>query len=184
MHHFGPSWGPLRAILGPSCGSSEGHFCATSSRIRHLHLPNASRFFQSCSHVSFLPRSVFVRRHRGFGTSGAVLWPLWGSKMASRGPKMAPRWVQDGPAMATRGSKMAARSPKMFSGWPQDPPNGFNVFPRWLQEVIRWPQGVSRWSQEPQETHQEQHSCFGVLMCVCMLMQMRLCKSGCECGCV
>ena len=144
---FGQSWGHLAALRGLFlCDVIEDSTCSAS---------RASRYFQSCSHASFLSRSIFVRRHRGFGHSEAVLKLLRGSKLASRwhqdGPNMAPRC----PNTATEGPKTAARGPRKASEWPQDAPTGSMIVPRWpqeaprwLQEVIRWPRQASRWSQE------------------------------------
>ena len=48
------------------------------ARIHHIALPRASRSFQSCSEACFLPKSIFVRRHRTKAHSDIVLLPSCG----------------------------------------------------------------------------------------------------------
>ena len=122
--HLGAFLGYLGAILGAVLQLPGGHFCATSTKIRHLHLPRALRSFQSCSKACLLPRPIFVRRHRGSGLSAVILWPPLGLQDGFRrpqsgpkrppgGPKMAPRWPQDGPKMAQMGRRWAQGGSKI-----------------------------------------------------------------------
>ena len=108
------------------------YFCATSSRIRHLPICHylSTLFHRVSPGVGLF---IFVRRHRGFGTSwtmlqsspvmssqlgprlfqdGSKMTPIGpmrskdGHKMASRGPRMAPRGLKMDPKMTPRGPKM------------------------------------------------------------------------------
>ena len=48
------------------------------ARIHHIAIPMASRSFQSCSDARFVPKSIFVRRHRTKAHSDIVLLPSCG----------------------------------------------------------------------------------------------------------
>ena len=83
------------------CGTSQCHFCATSSSETHLRRPN------------FLARSKIIQDDRQDpqdGTEDDLKMVQVGPKSAPRGPKSTqdlPRWPPNGPKMAHDGLKTA-----------------------------------------------------------------------------
>ena len=74
--------------------------------------------------------------------------------MTQDGPKMAPRWPQDGSKMAQDGLKSARegvekpnRGPKMAPRWPRTAPRGSKMATKRPKMAPRWPKMAPRWLQ-------------------------------------
>ena len=81
------------------------------------------------------------------------------------GPRMAPRWPQDGPKMAQDGPKMAPRWIKMAPRWPQDGsrrPQDAPRHPKPPQDGPRWAQDDPKRPQDDPLKRQTQNTFFFV----------------------
>ena len=146
----------LGAILGPSCG----HFWHYVGAAGWPFLRDVIVFFAFPS-PSSLPTSF--KLDFSFLLAKVHFCATSSRFVDHGGPKMTPRWPQDGPKMAPRGPEDGPRwfqaGPKTAQRRPKDGPRRFNMGPSWAQDGSKMPQDALRCPKMPLRCLQDAPRC-------------------------